>query len=270
MRSRLCKSSRARLVALAVGLGVLGSLAMAPASMAAAPSTGTACQSQDGKINGRGSTLQLWLVYDLMGQYTTDVCGPVASQGTNDVTDPSNPSLGTGITFGQNWMLAYDYPNAQNSSGTGSGQGQSSMTCRSDSFGGTDIPATKAQLTTMDGVPAACSDANLGNGTDPPPFTPHVNPVSGTFPNLGDTEPTGGKGNSSNSVMSLPIGASAVGIASDLPTDCLQPGDTAATQPFALTSADMEGIWADRRSPGSSWSRTTRTRAWTMRPAPVS
>jgi len=205
--------------------------------MAAAPIAGHNCVSTDGKINGRGSTLQLWLVFDLMGQYTNDICGGVASQGANDVTDPSNPSLPTGVTFGANWMLAYDYPNAQAASGTGSGQGQSAMTCHSDAFGGTDIPATKAQLTTMNGTPGTCV-ANIQNGTDPPPFTPQ-----GTFPNLGDTGSTGGRGNATNSVMSVPIGASAVGIAADLPTDCLTTGNTATTQPMALTTADQENIW---------------------------
>jgi len=220
------------------------SLLTTTTALAAAPAAGTNCQSQDGKISGRGATLQEWLLYDLFGQYTNDICGQVASQGANDVTDPSNPSVATGITFGGDWVLAYDYPNAQAASGTGSGQGQSAMICHSDAFGGTDTPATKAQLTTMDGAPAACSAANIQNGTDPPPFTPQVSPATGAFPNLGDIGATGGRGNASNSVMTLPIGASAVAIAADLPTDCVTTGNTATTQPLALSTADMENIWA--------------------------
>jgi hypothetical protein len=78
--------SRARALGVAgitaLGLGAAGSLIDAPVSLANAPTTGAACQSSDGKINARGSTLQSWLQEDLIGAYASDVCGYVSATAT--------------------------------------------------------------------------------------------------------------------------------------------------------------------------------------------
>lgn len=174
MRRRIFKATRARGIVLALGMGALGSLAMAPATLAAAPAAGVNCQAQDGKISGRGSTLQIWLQYDLMGAYASDVCGPVPADtnanGAQDVagapvttgaqfdfTDPGSAifNLPNANTYGQNWLTAYDYNSAQaigsagNSAAIGSGAGETAIGCKAEAFAGTDIPVTAAQLTAI-------------------------------------------------------------------------------------------------------------------------
>jgi hypothetical protein len=225
MRSRRNRKwSRARTVALALGVGAVGSLALAPASFAAesssganAPAAGSNCQSQDGKIAGRGSTLQLWLQYDLAGAYSTDVCGGGVAADANangsapgtvnpstgtqyDITDPGSAlySLPNGEVFGGNYMTAYNYASAAilgssgANAGIGSGAGLTTIGCRAEAFSGTDIPVTATQLGNINGaVPAAGGTSNgkncdpVGTGTSlDTPFPPLTQPETGGSPDF--------------------------------------------------------------------------------------
>jgi len=245
---------RARIVALALGIGALGSLATAPASLAfppfspppGSPAAGANCQSQDGKISGRGSTLQLWLQYDLMGAYAADVCGTVPSQGANDITDPGSAlyTLPGGTTYAKNWMTAYNYTSAQQlgasgaNAGIGSGAGQTAIGCFAEAFGGTDIPVTAGQIgninagtyTTGTGGTESngkyCDPVSTTFGALVTPFTP-----ASPFPNPGDSVSLSPSG-----IMVVPIGISAVSMFANLPTTCNASG-------FKMTNADMENIW---------------------------
>jgi hypothetical protein len=255
MRSRTFKATRLRAFALALGIGALGSLAMAPASLAATgtPVAGANCQAQDGKISGRGSTLQLWLQYDLMANYASDICGYVQPDATatgGDQTDPGAAlyTLTNGTTYAQNWMTQYNSTSAQQlgASGAdaaiGSGAGETAIGCFAEAFAGTDIPVTTTQLgnidngtyTTGTGNPVSNTESN-GKFCNPvsstlgqlvTPFTPQP-----TFPNPGDSATF------SSGVMLFPIGVSAVSNFANLPSTCVPSGG------LHLTNADEENIW---------------------------
>src|SRR5262249_31131177 len=159
-----------------LGAGALCSLAFASSAMATVtpalgtPLAGSNCTvtnsaSTDGKISGRGATLPLYAVNAYMQDYSRDVCGlvpadsaantytPPAGSGepTGDPTDPSNPVDSTAgaspqPTYNADFMTAYNYPAAQDHSGTGSGQGRVGISCRTDAFTGSDIPYTNADF----------------------------------------------------------------------------------------------------------------------------
>jgi ABC-type phosphate transport system substrate-binding protein len=194
MSSRFKMASRARLVALAVGAGALCSFAMADTSMAAAPTAGSACQT-DGKINGRGATFQTNATRALIDGYRIDVCGPVGSGG----------DAGTN-------MLAYNYASATGN--TGSGNGQKAASCRTDAFAGTDIPYDQATLAQLNGAPGATGSCGI---TFTPPFQPNA-PL--TFPDPADVQAN---------VMSFPVAGSSVA----LPVN-LQAADCGGTKPASL------------------------------------
>ena len=138
-----------------------------------APS-GSQVASGSGKITGRGATLPLYGVINYINQFTQTVCGPVAAdtsantytppagfgEPTGDPTDPSSGVDGFSgsvplPTYNQDQMVAYNYPAAQDKSGTGSGQGRVAISCRTDAFSGSDIPYTMADFTNIDGAPGA-------------------------------------------------------------------------------------------------------------------
>lgn len=232
------------------------------------------CQSQDGKISGRGATLQLWLQYTFMGVYTSDVCGGVAADASadaigngsvgveDDVTAPGSAlyNLANGTEYGRNWMI--DYNNAQSqalgSSGanaaTGSGAGQTAIGCDAVAFGGSDIPVTEAQYNSIEAPPTAsganwvsngknCDPSGTAGGLDaafsPLPLGQNASgtPAAGTadsYPNPGDTF-TG------QQLMAFPVGISSVGVFANLPTTCTNANAT--TRLSRLSTADMTGIW---------------------------
>ena len=184
MQCRSTKFPRVRLLALAVGLVVMASLSMASSSFAGAPATGTACQA-DGKISGRGATFQTKAQVALIQGYRVDVCGPVGAAPSNN-------------------MIEYNYTGAPN----GSGQGQIATSCRTDAFGGTDIPYDQNTLDILNlqkgaDIPGqaapydvnACAQFNASA----PPFSPN----SGPYPNANDQIAP---------VMSFPVAGSAVAI----------------------------------------------------------
>jgi len=192
--SRLFSYSRAKLLALALGIGIAGSLATAPASMATSqPPVGNTCQA-DGKINGGGSTFQAAGINDAFTYgYQIDVCGPqpAASNLYNPATgttwsspegngstytitpaswgstDPSIFSFKVGIAtnnvagmVGYNWGASAIPTINSVSSSSGSGAGLEELSCRMNMFDGTDLPYNTAQLgssTTvgLDGLPGS-------------------------------------------------------------------------------------------------------------------
>jgi hypothetical protein len=263
MRSSGLISRRVGAVAAAFGLDAAGALASAPASVAftglaaGTPTAGVNCQASDGKLSGRGSTLQTWLVYDLMGAYSSDVCGPVAADSTangGDITDPGSAiyNLTGGETYGADWMTAYNYPSAQilGSSGTdaavGSGAGQTAIGCFSEAFGGTDIPVTSAQLSNINNGTYTTDSANSqlesnGKDCDPvsgstkltTPFSPLANSTATPFPNVGDSASLSPSG-----IMVFPIGISAVSTFANVPAACDPSGTT-----LTLSSSDEQNIW---------------------------
>jgi ABC-type phosphate transport system substrate-binding protein len=254
MRSRFLKLPRARIVALALGVGALGSLATAPASFAAGagpkpPAIGTNCQP-DGKINGGGSTFQANAINDAFTfGFQQDVCGPQpqvtnlnASWGT---TDPSVFSFGTGPTQVAG-MVAYNVSLGGVAETNGSGAGLRRLSCRTDMFAGTDLPYNNTQLGTpgngtvagLDGPPGSesggtapqfnCDNGTLNTTAVPPPFGPQ--PSSGPWPATGDVPAN---------AMSFPVAAGAVAVAVNLTGKC-----TVATPTgLNLTSAEFDQIW---------------------------
>jgi ABC-type phosphate transport system substrate-binding protein len=279
------------LVALALGAGIGGSLALAPASLAVTPAyppaTGINCQSQDGKVDGRGSTLQVWLQYAFIGAYSNDVCGgSVAADASadaignaglgvdNDVTDPGSAfyNLPNGTQFGRNWMLSYDDPQAQAlgaagaNAATGSGSGETAIGCDAVGFSGTDIPVTSQQLSQMEAPPVVGSGSgsgpsfweSVGKNCDPvgtaggldTPFSPLPlgQDASGTDgATTADSFPNPGDTFTGQQVMLFPIGISAVTMFANLPKAC-------GTGTLKLSGADLAGIWGGSIT---DWSQIT-------------
>ncbi len=243
---------------------------------------GSACQT-DGKINARGSTLQTWLQEDLIGKYASDVCGPVGAstnlqdgnqlyfQGPGasgfsavDPTDPltaqggspdaaavPNSSGSTEPYYAGDWMISYNPYEAANFSETGSTYGRIAMSCRTDAFGGTDIPYTASQYATINGAPGAsangataangkqCQTTTNASGVVKAPtdltnltggaLTGTWNPAfeSGSFPNASDPQGVNSAlpGNT-YALMSFPIGESAVDFPINLATGTNSSGRT--------------------------------------------
>jgi ABC-type phosphate transport system substrate-binding protein len=227
MRRRICKLSRARVVAFAVGLGVLGSLATAPASLAAPlpPVFGANCQP-DGKISGGGATFQTNAQQNaFIFGYQQDVCGPQPNVANltaawNGV-DPSNYSFSGNQVNG---MVAYNVSLGGTAATNGSGAGLQRLSCRTDAFAGTDLPYNNTNFTQLSGAPGSlasitghCSDGTvLNTGTStapvvPPPYGPQA---IFTWPNAGDTN---------RAPMSFPVAGGANGIAVNLNGVCATP-----------------------------------------------
>ena len=217
MRRRTIKRPRARTLALTLAVSALGSLALASPSFATAPASGAACQANDGKISGRGSTFQTNAIAAYIAGYTTDVCGPVANQYAGD-------PAGTN-------MLAYNYPNAAAGGvGTGSGNGQKAMSCRTDAFGGTDVPYFVSTLTQLDGAPGTISGCDISFA---PPYTPTPNAGGPPFyPHSAD---------STANIMSFPVAGGAVGIAVHLATSGTCPSPPTSLQFSSLTMSHLFG-----------------------------
>jgi ABC-type phosphate transport system substrate-binding protein len=187
-------------LALLVGVTALGCLAFADVSSAAVPPAGNSCVASDGKINGRGSTFQKVLVLNLAKTYRDDYCGP---EGTENAESEKVGEAGS-------TMIAYNYPAAEKASATGSGAGQKAMSCRTDAFGGTDVPYTTTGLAELDGAPGAMGGCAIA-------FTPPFQPNSpAEWP---DKE--AGKEDASGKMMSFPIGGSADAVIVHLtPSEC--------------------------------------------------
>jgi hypothetical protein len=260
MSGSIFRSTRARLLALAAGAAVLVPLATAAPSYALVPTAGTNCVNTDGKISGRGSTLQLWLQYQYIGSYASNVCGPVGvdpnanGQGSGNAPPLSGPqfdithpgaalsTLTGGTTYTQDWMISYNYTDAQrlgssgNNSAIGSGSGETAQGCRAEAFAGTDIPVTATQLSNINGTVPVLGGTGTSNGKncDPNNGTANalVSPFSppAPFPNLGDA--------GTQATMVVPIGVSAIDVFANLPTGC-----SSSTGTVPLTQADVAGLF---------------------------
>jgi hypothetical protein len=252
MRRRICKFSLARAVALAVSVGALGSLAMAPSAFAAGavahpPAVGQDCQA-DGHISGAGSTFQTNMQNNaLIYGYQQDVCGPVAApsnlyQGNAapayaswGTTDPSSfTATVSGAATPVNGMVGYNYSLGGTAASNGSGAGLRRASCRTDEFAGTDLPYNNTQLgnpanTTVNGLdgPAGsesggtaplfgCDTAsNLNLATVPPPFG-----VTPTNTNAGDAGEWPDTRDGAAKIMSFPTAGGAVALAVNLNGIC--------------------------------------------------
>jgi hypothetical protein len=240
-----------------LGAAVLVPLATAAPSYAAAPTAGAGCQSSDGKIAGRGSTLATFMQFVFMSEFSSDVCGggilassnangaatgatPAFGAG-NDLTGPNSPPVSSGYSGGynNNWMTAYNGANDFGASFTGSGNGQKSVGCRNAAFAGTDVPATSGQYTSLNGAAGtigSCNPANLIPQFDVPPGQAPTGTCPGhdgcvNYPGLGDTTRT---------IMTVPIGISAIRLFADLPTSCWNASTQGAVP---LTQADVAGVF---------------------------
>jgi ABC-type phosphate transport system substrate-binding protein len=221
---------------------VLGSLLTAGPSFAGVPG-GAACQATNGKISGRGSTFQgPAFTQVFIPGYENDICGTVALQYTGD------PAGAT--------MIAYNYNSTTSTpvhvALTGSGQGEQAVACRTDAFGGTDLPYDQARLQAIWGAPGtwtfdgfANCDELTQNANATPPYTPSPNAASPFYPSTAN-----GATNAQANMMSFPVagGAAAIGVhfnAAD--TNC--PHTAAAT---TLTTAQMSQIFSGEISNWSS------------------
>jgi len=255
------------MVALAVGIGAVGSLATAPASFAAGaapkpPAVGTNCQP-DGKINGGGSTFQTNAINNAFTYgFQQDVCGPQGSVSnlntTWGTTDPSVFSFTVGTTTTNvAGMASYNYSLGGVALTNGSGAGLKRLSCRTDMFAGTDLPYnttgsapnTSGQLGNpanntvngLDGPPGSetadathttapynCDNGTLNTTAVPPPFGPQ--PSGGAWPNALDT---------ASPAMAFPVAGGAVAVAVNLNGMCSVATPTAIT----LTSDEFDKIW---------------------------
>jgi hypothetical protein len=299
MKRRILKSSRAWVVVLALGGGVIGSLAMASPSVAQVPLSGSNCQASssgtaatEGKISGRGSSLQTFAVFNVIQQFENDECGAVPSDNatntyssanfpsctsggtqvtgepTGDPTDPSTPIDSFGNcpntpspfpTYGGDGMVAYNYPAAEDNSGTGSTQGKMTMSCRTDAFSGTDLPYGDADWGNggaANGMTGPLgSEGTVAGKTCEPTLSQggvvsHPDAFISPFQTWGNTSATENPNDTttnewandstSASLMSFPIAASAVAVATNLPAACY----LNATTGLELDNNDILAIWS--------------------------
>jgi len=260
MRSRFLNTLTARTVALAACAGVVGSFAMAAPAMAAAPG-GAACQASDGKISGRGSTLQANAITAFITEYGTSVCGTVAAQYSGD---PAGTS-----------MLTYNYPTATAAGARGSGEGLAAMACRTDAFGGTDIPYNDGSSTPATGTmpwlwadvpstgnpwpyfdPAYGSDGSDGcdsfyntNGTTvtawTPPYTPAPNAGCAAAGPACYPSTVGGVTNSAGPVMSFPVAVASAALGVDFKPNGTQiAGCPTAASQVQLSATEVSQIFS--------------------------
>lgn len=259
MRRRIGKFSRARMVALAVGLGALGSFAAAPAALAAQPpQVGSNCQL-DGKINGGGSSFQTNAINDSFTYgFQNDVCGPVGTASNLNGTYSSDPSI---FNFPPNntsvaGMVAYNVPGETN----GSGAGLRRLSCRTDFFGGSDLPynggtaafpgqlgvLNSAATLGLDGpvgsesggtAPAYnCNNGTLNTTAFPPEYGPQ--PSNGPWPTAADT---------AANAIAMPVAGGAVAFAINLNGMCTNTNGSGGTTDIPtnlnLTQSELDGIW---------------------------
>jgi ABC-type phosphate transport system substrate-binding protein len=210
----------ARKLGLLVMITVFGCLAFTGVSHAAAPSGGGNNCATDGKITGRGSTLQNNLQQGVWGQgFASDECGPVTTSATGD---------NSGST-----MVAYNYPSAVSNSLTGSGAGITGAECRTDAFNGTDTPYTSAQYGVLQAGGETNSNCSSVNGKLVPPFNPLG--TSGNYPASTDNVAA------TNNVMSFPVAGASVVLAVNLTTGGAgaTPLTGCPTTPLSLTGVQV-------------------------------
>lgn len=156
---------------LAIGVGSSG----AENSSVAKDPGGTPCVDA---INGRGATFAK-NAQDLLA--------------TKFSSDPNSPCDGSPT------LVEYNYP--ASAGFTGSGNGQKAASCRTDAFGGSDIPYNLATLVQLNGPPGTTGGCTIG-------FTPPNPPNVPPYPDAADVQAN---------VMTIPYAAGAVGVGSNVP-----------------------------------------------------
>lgn len=169
-------------VLLVVGLGAIGFMVFAGTSVAAVPPTGLSCVASEGKINGRGASVQAHAETAFAQAYRDDFCGSTP----NVPEDPAG-----------NTMLAYNYPAAEANSATGAGAGLKAASCRTDAYAGTSLPYSVAQLKELDEAPGKMGGCEIK-------FEPPFGPKPAPWPNASDIQAN---------VMSFPVTGAAVAVA---------------------------------------------------------
>ena len=184
--------SRARRAALAVGAGVLASLALAGPSFADEPVGGVACQTDsnltgttDGQISGRGATFATKAQQALIAGYTTDVCGKKMLSYNDATAEGLGPA---GLP-------------------TGSGAGQNAASWRSDFYGGSDIPYDQTTWSTIG--TGACGALTATKPADTGLMPAQSNPCT-------DPDSFAGQGIGATGFMSFPYVGSSVAMAVNL------------------------------------------------------
>ncbi len=198
-----------------VGLGVLvcfalANLVLADVSAAAVPPTGLNCVASDGKISGRGASIQAHAETTFAEAYRDDYCG----------------NTGSGEPAG-NTMVAYNYLEAEKNSNTGSGEGLSAASCRTDAFAGVSVPYTEKQWKQLNEGPGTLEKAVCKLN-----YTPPFEPQPAPFPNASDIAAP---------VMTLPVTGAAVALNVNLPAvDC---EGTAPNNPLEFTGKEVSRLF---------------------------
>ncbi len=228
------------------------------------PLAGANCDSTDGKISGRGSTLQLWMQYDLASGYANSVCGDVGAEANSplgngfpdpnlagSLGDPTDPDSYNGATFvgplqatntaaqaGQDWMVSYNDYSAQSAGATGSSNGKTAISCRTDAFGASDIPYVTPDWNAINGAPTAESPVT-GTACYPVSGTDtYTSPFQAVNANVA-SDPQGSAG---TGLMSFPIGGSAVELAANLTKANCGTGNTLTPTTLKLTALDVSNV----------------------------
>jgi len=203
--------------ALTIGVAALGGCLLTAGSAVAAVPGGVACQPTDGKITGRGATLEGNAENNWWNAYDSDFCGAT----------PEAPADQAGSNEG-----IYNYPGAVSSSNTGAGKGLIGANCRTDAYVGASVPYTEAQLTSLDGAPGLNVNS-LGPcpsvATLASPFAPDAS-TNTVYPNVNDQ---------AANLMSFPVAVAAVAVIVNLPASAC--GGTAPTS-IELTGSQVSGI----------------------------
>jgi ABC-type phosphate transport system substrate-binding protein len=186
MTGRMTGVSR-RIGVIAVGAGIVASLAFAGPSFAAPPTAGTNCQA-DGRIAAGGATFAnnaQRVVFE--PAYRREICGPVAGGPTDANNEPDSSSR----------MVLYNYVGRL----TGSGSGINAAHCRAEAFDGSDVPYDTTQLATLRGAKPVVAFADCAS------FAPQFSPTP-SYPATADQ--------SNVNIMSFPIAGGAVTIGFNL------------------------------------------------------
>ena len=178
-----------RIGALAVGAGIVASLA------SAGPSYATNCQP-DGRISGGGATFQAnaqRVVFE--PSFRRNVCKAIPAGIADSNNEPNS-------TVRMVWYNASNSGTTGVARPSGSGAGINGAYCRVDAFSGSDVPYTNAQLALLRGaVPAQTDPLCTPFGSQP------FEPTPAPYPTTGDTQ---------SNIMSFPVAGGAVAIGFNL------------------------------------------------------
>lgn len=189
------------LAACAASVAAASVLAFGASSAFAANPGHTSCDSVNGQINGRGATFQ------------TTAHTAVFTPGFNAQCGLTAPAT----------MVQYNY--SASTGFQGSGNGQKAVSCRTDPFGGTDIPYDSATLGSLNGAPGATGGCAIS-------FTPPNPPNVAPFPDAFDT---------SAQLMTFPVAVGADGVGFRLTSTAC--GGASPPSSLSLTGQMVSGLF---------------------------